>query len=271
MRSGDSERSCPECNGDGYRTCHRCNGSSKVACQHCGGVGSDPCSKCSGGTVPCSSCSGSGTKACTRCSNGTVPCGTCDGESTVPCGCGNGRIDCDTCETDGELVTAKTSKIRYSVRESSSTHSELVSDHALLTRDIASRTKTDEDVDVGSPVKDGSWVQADVRKRHHIPVRYVKYGYNGRTFEVYDINGELDTPSAPESERLQDVRDVMHEQRADLREEYDARVSYLEKVLTERREELIDAYNRRERMILFGKVTKVALLAVAAVGLYLLI
>lgn len=268
---GDSKQSCHDCNGNGERTCHRCNGDGKIACQDCGGAASHPCSNCSGGTTPCSSCDGSGTKACTRCSNGTVTCEKCSGESTVPCGCGNGRVDCDTCETEGKLVTAKTAVIEYSVEEETSIHSELVTDSDLLTRDHARSTETEEDVDVDQPVVDGSWVHSDVRDRHEIPLQYVEYTFRGDDYDVLQINEDLHSLSAPESEQLREVQRAVEEQRSELREEYDQRVEHLVGAVTDRRAELTDSFERRERIASIGKTVRYALALTAVIGLYLVV
>lgn len=273
--SGDGRKRCRSCGGDGRTDCRRCDyagrDSDGTACGACGGASTKPCSKCTGGSRPCKKCKGSGSTTCTTCSNGTVTCGTCGGSSTVSCGCGNGRVDCDTCETDGRLVTAETAVIEYAVEEETTTRSTLLSDHDLLSRDLASETVTDEDAGAEAPVVDGTWVASDVRDRHVVPIRRVDYEFEGTEYVVTDVNGELDVPDAPESQRLRDVRTTLHDQRGALRGEYDARRRHLTEAIADRRGALEGTYHRRERLRSAGRWVRCTLAVVALFGLYLLL
>lgn len=265
---GNGQVPCPTCGGTMHVTCGSCSGSGRKTCPSCRGVESDSCPKCSGGTVPCRSCGGSGSEPCSRCTSGVVTCGTCHGESVVPCGCGDGRVDCEACETDGKLVTARTAVIEYRVGEDRAVHSTLVPDRDLLGRSDATETVTHEGVDVEPPVTDGSWRQADRRDRHLIPVQYVEYSYQDDSYEVYDVNETVHSPSAPESDLLGDTREAIRRQRADLEAAYDDRLAYLRQAIDDRRSELLPSYERRARRVKAAKLVKLSLVVLAAAGLY---
>ena len=168
-------------------------------------------------------------------------------------------------------MKAQTASIEYSIEEDITRHTDFPIIEGKLRDELAERKKILNDVYAGQPERDGKWVQDDQVERQFIPVGCVTYSYEGDQYTVYNVNGELHTEQAPESDRLIEVREIIHDQRQSLLDEYDRRVAHLEDIIDGRRETLEDYRQRRNRLKGLGRLVTLIIFILALYGVYLVL
>lgn len=221
----ESEEGCVECRGEGLIRCSACYGRGKVTCSRCDGVGetmeSEECPRCRGeGRVDsayierrcmpsgriyeeqveiegeCPKCHGIGYREylvrCYLCrGTGREECTACDG---------SGETECRVCEGRGKTYGATVCSVRIE-REEADTGWSTGPVPGKYMKVVSGGYKEEEEL---TPPSDN--IVKKQRVRWTVPVAYVKYTFNGKTYVLYEvgyglkrIRGKLKFDSYPRS------------------------------------------------------------------------
>jgi hypothetical protein len=131
----------------------------------------------------------------------------------------------------------------------------------MFTPQVIVNSDLDRPISDSKPVEGGRWTERHHITHEQVPVRKVEYEFDGTTYEVLDVGGEIYADSTPDSAQFAEAKSVVKRQAEQLRDEYDTRVAHVEGVVAGRREELQHEWERRQ------SVQKVLRVGAAVVGL----